>query len=80
MQLNDEVLFYHSQEGNSIMGKMKVIVTAHQDPTTNDPKWLSATFEPVQTFEKAIVLSQIKETPELANICLVKQLDLLWCH
>ncbi|MDB9306507.1 MULTISPECIES: EVE domain-containing protein [Cyanophyceae] len=73
MQLNDEVLFYHSQEGNSIMGKMKVIVTAHQDPTTDDPKWLSVTFEPVQTFEKAIALSQIKETPELANIGLVKQ-------
>jgi predicted RNA-binding protein with PUA-like domain len=73
MQLNDEVLFYHSQEGNSIMGKMKVIAIAHQDPTTDDPKWLSVTFEPVETFEKPITLSQIKETLELANIGLVKQ-------
>jgi predicted RNA-binding protein with PUA-like domain len=73
MQLDDQVLFYHSQEGNSIMGKMKVIEIAHQDPTTDDPKWLSVTFEPVETFEKAIALSQIKETPELANIGLVKQ-------
>ena len=55
------------------MGKMKVIVTAHQDPTTDDPKWLSVTFEPVETIEKPITLSQIKETPELANIGLVKQ-------
>ena len=55
------------------MGKMKVIVTAHQDPTTDDPKWLSVTFEPVETFEKPITLSQIKETSELANIGLVKQ-------
>lgn len=73
MQINDEVLFYHSQEGNSIMGKMKVIAIAHQDPTTDDPKWLSVTFEPVATFEKPITLSQIKETLELANIGLVKQ-------
>ncbi|MCA6502009.1 MAG: EVE domain-containing protein [Pseudanabaena sp.] len=73
MQLNDQVLFYHSQEGNSIMGKMKVIAIAHQDPTTDDPKWLSVTFEPVETFEKPITLSQIKKTPELANIGLVKQ-------
>ena len=73
MRIGDQVLFYHSQEGNSIMGKMKVIVTAHQDPTTDDPKWLSVTFEPVETFEKAIALSQIKEIPELANIGLVKQ-------
>jgi predicted RNA-binding protein with PUA-like domain len=55
------------------MGKMKVIAIAHQDPTTDDPRWLSVTFEPVETFEKAIALSQIKETPELANIGLVKQ-------
>jgi len=39
------------------MGKMKVIVTAHQDPTTDDPKWLSVIFEPVETFEKPITLS-----------------------
>ena len=73
MLIGDQVLFYHSQEGNSIMGKMKVIVTAHQDPTTDDPKWLSVTFEPVESFEKAITLNKIKETPELANIGLVKQ-------
>ena len=73
MLIDDQVLFYHSQEGNSIMGKMKVIVTAHQDPTTDDPKWLSVTFEPVESFEKPITLSQIKETSELANIGLVKQ-------
>ena len=35
--------------------------------------WLSVTFEPVQTFEKPVILSQIKETPELANIGLLKQ-------
>ncbi len=52
---------------------MKVIAIAHQDPTTDDPKWLSVTFEPVESFEKPITLSQIKETPELANIGLVKQ-------
>lgn len=30
MKLDDEVFFYHSQEGNCIMGKMKVIEEAHQ--------------------------------------------------
>ncbi|MCK9452121.1 MAG: EVE domain-containing protein [Bacteroidales bacterium] len=34
MKLNEEVLFYHSQKGNCIMGKMKVIEEAHQDKTT----------------------------------------------
>ena len=73
MQLGDQVLFYHSQESNCIMGKMQVTVTAHQDPTTDDPKWLSVTFEPIASFEKPISLSQIKEVKELAHIGLVKQ-------
>ncbi len=73
MQLNDEVLFYHSQEGNSIMGKMKVIEEAHQDKTTDDARWVSVTFEPIESFKKPIALSQIKATKELENIALIKQ-------
>jgi predicted RNA-binding protein with PUA-like domain len=73
MRLGDEVLFYHSQEGNCIMGKMKVIEEAHQDKTTADPRWVSVTFEPVMTFEIPITLSCIKNTKELENIGLIKQ-------
>ena len=50
MKLNDEVLFYHSQKENCIMGKMKVIEEAHQDKTTVDKKWVSVTFEPVESY------------------------------
>lgn len=73
MRLGDEVLFYHSQEGNCIMGKMIVIREAHQDPTTADTRWVSVTFEPVNTFKSPISLSQIKTTKELENIGLIKQ-------
>jgi hypothetical protein len=41
------------------MGKMKVIKEVHQDPTTIDKRWLSVTFEPVNTFEIPISLSVI---------------------
>jgi len=73
MQLGDEVLFYHSQQGNCIMGKMKVIEEAHQDKTTADERWVSVTFEPMQSFENPISLTQIKETKGLENIGLIKQ-------
>ncbi len=73
MKLGDEVLFYHSQEGNSIMGKMKVIEEAHQDKTTDDTRWLSVTFEPVESFKTPISLEKIKGTKELENIGLIKQ-------
>lgn len=65
MKLNDKVLFYHSQQGNCVMGIMKVTEEAHQDKTTDDPRWLSVTFEPIESFEKPISLQIIKETKGL---------------
>ncbi|TAF77840.1 MAG: EVE domain-containing protein [Bacteroidetes bacterium] len=73
MKLNDEVLFYHSQESNCIMGKMKVIEEAHQDKTTDDTRWVSVTFEPFESMYTPISLQKIKETKGLENIGLIKQ-------
>jgi len=73
MKTGDKVLFFHSQKGNEIMGEMKVIKEAHQDFTTDDPRWVSVTFEPTKSFEKQISLKQIKSAPELASIGLIKQ-------
>lgn len=73
MQLGDLTLFYHSQTEKQVMGIMKVIDEAHQDPTTTDSRWLSVTFEPVRALKRPVTLSQIKAEPELFNIGLVKQ-------
>ena len=73
MRLDEEVLFYHSQEGNAVMGLMKVIKEFHQDRTTDDERWVSLTFEPIESFEKPVSLSQIKWIEELKNIGLIRQ-------
>ncbi len=73
MRLEDLVLFYHSQEGNNIMGKMKVTEEAHQDRTTADTRWLSVTFEPVASYKQGISLSRVKATAGLEQIGLIKQ-------
>lgn len=73
MKRGDEVLFYHSQEGNCIVGKMKVVEEAHQDKTTDDPRWVSVTFEPVQSFAHPVSLRKIKEVDDLRDIGLIKQ-------
>ena len=73
MKIGDTVLFYHSQEGNCIMGKMKVIEEAHQDKTTDDNRWVSVTFEPVESILPPISLEKIKGTKVLENIGLIKQ-------
>ncbi len=73
MKIDDQALFYHSQEGNCVMGIMKVIEEAHQDKTTDDPRWVSVTFEPIESFEKPVSLQKIKSTDGLENIALIKQ-------
>jgi predicted RNA-binding protein with PUA-like domain len=52
---------------------MKVIDEAHQDKTTADPRWISVTFEPVETFQNPISLATIKTTEGLEKIGLVIQ-------
>ena len=73
MALGDKVFYYHSQEGNCIMGIVEVTETAHQDPTTTDARWVSVTFAPTETLPKPIALSSIKAQTELSQIGLVRQ-------
>ncbi len=73
MKIGDQALFYHSQQENLVMGIMKVIEEAHQDPTTSDERWVSVTFEPLQSLERPVSLNQIKTQPGLQQIALVRQ-------
>ena len=73
MNIGDLALFYHSQEGLSVMGCMTVVREAHQDFTTKDERWQSVTFEPVESFASPIPLADIKSRTELQNISLVRQ-------
>lgn len=73
MKIGDLVLYYHSQQELAVVGIMKVIKEAYQDPTSSDPQWLTCDFSPVLTLSRPVTLAEIKETSELANLPLVKQ-------
>jgi len=73
MTCGDLALFYHSQAENCVTGIMKVIKEAHQDPTTDDIRWVSVTFEPVDSFEKPVSLKEIRTIKALSGIALIKQ-------
>ena len=73
MKLDDSALFYHSHEGNCVMGTMQVIEESHQDPTTLDSQCMSVTFEPVKSFNNPVSLSKLKEQSELSGMILIRQ-------
>lgn len=72
MKKDDEVLFYHSNEGMEIVGIAKIVKESYQDPTTEDKNWVVVDLKPVKKLKIPVTLSQIKKEPRLSNMELVK--------
>jgi predicted RNA-binding protein with PUA-like domain len=72
MKKNDEVLFYHSNEGMEIVGIAKVSKEAFQDPTTKEEAWVAVELKPVQQLKNRVSLAVIKNHPQLKDMALVK--------
>lgn len=73
MKKGDQVLFYHSNEGLSIMGIARVRRVAYPDPTDSSGIWSSVDLEPVQSFQQPISLKTLKADLLLSNMQFVKQ-------
>jgi predicted RNA-binding protein with PUA-like domain len=73
MQLGDQVLFYHSNEGKEIVGVAEVVRESYQDPTTEDTNWLVVDLKPVKKLKKTVTLEEIKSNDLLSNIGLIRQ-------
>jgi predicted RNA-binding protein with PUA-like domain len=72
MKKNDEVLFYHSNEGLEIVGIAKVAKEAYPDPTTGDEAWVVVDLKPLKRLKKPVSLAQIKTDKRLADMALVR--------
>ena len=76
MRLGDLGFFYHSNEGKEIVGIVKVIATAHPDPGDDTGTWECVDVEAVCDMPKPVTLAQVKETPSLGEMALVKSMRL----
>ncbi|HEY1031585.1 MAG TPA: EVE domain-containing protein [Flavipsychrobacter sp.] len=72
MTKGDHVLFYHSNEGLAIVGIAEVVKTAYQDPTTDDTNWVVVDLKPLKAIPNPVTLADIKATPELKDMDLVR--------
>ena len=77
MQLGDEAFFYHSNIGKEIVGIVTVVALAHPDSTAelNDKGqvvWECVDVVPVKKLPRPVTLATIKQTPELAEMALIK--------
>ena len=73
MKKDDQVLFYHSNEGKEIVGITEGVKEYYQDPTTKDEKWVVVNLKAKKSLKRKISLSEIKEDPILSEMSLIKQ-------
>lgn len=77
MDIGDEAFFYHSNIGKEIVGIIRVIAPAHPDDTAElnargEVVWECVDVEAVKPLPRPVTLATIKNTPELAEIELLK--------
>src|SRR5215212_10981760 len=68
MRKDEEVLFYHSNEGLEIVGIAKVAKEAYQDPTTKEPAWVAVDLKPYKKLNKPVALDTIKNNKQLKDM------------
>lgn len=76
MKIGDQGFFYHSNEGKEVVGIVEVCKEIHPDSTTDDPRWECVDIKAVKDFPKSVTLADVKATPELAEMALVKSMRL----
>lgn len=77
MQLGDQAFFYHSNIGKEIVGIVEVVALAHPDSTAElnakgEVVWECVDVRPVRKLVQPVKLATIKQTPELAEMALIK--------
>jgi predicted RNA-binding protein with PUA-like domain len=72
MRKDDEVLFYHSGDEKAVVGIARVKRPAYADPTATEGDWSAVDLAPVKPLPRAVTLHEIKATPRLKDIQLVR--------
>lgn len=72
MKKDDLAFFYHSVGEKACVGIVKVVVEAHPDSTDSTGQWECVDVAAVADLPKAVTLAEIKDTPQLKDMVLVR--------
>ena len=72
MARGDAVLFYASGDAKAVVGIASVARTAYEDPTADEPGWVSVRLRAGAALARPVTLAQVKAAPGLSDILLVR--------
>lgn len=73
MKKGDRAFFYHSNEGLEIVGICEIVKEYYPDHTDESGRFGMVDVAPVMPLKKPVTLAEIKTTPELEDIALIRQ-------
>src|SRR6266853_3375609 len=79
MKVGDRAFFYHSNEGKEIVGVVEVVKPFYPDPSDDSGKFGLIDVAPVVPAGRPVTLAEMKQTPELAGMALLRQSRLSVC-
>ena len=72
MQLDDVCIFYRSVAKPAAIALARVVCEHYQDPKTEETAWVAVDVELIEEFKREVSLKEVKQTPELENMALLK--------
>ena len=72
MRKDDQVFFYHSVTGKSVVGIAKVVRETYPDPTATEGDWSAVDLVPEKALPRPVTLEEIKRNPKLKGIALLR--------
>ncbi len=72
MKAGDRAFFYHSNIGKEIVGTMQIVREAYPDLSAEKGAWFMVDVEPLEAAKTPLTLAEIKATPALAGMALLK--------
>ena len=73
MKKKDLCFFYHSVSEKSIIGIVEVVKEHYPDPTDKTGRFVVTDIRTKRKLKRAVSLEEIKSTPKLSNMALIKQ-------
>jgi predicted RNA-binding protein with PUA-like domain len=72
MKVGDEALCYHSQTDKAVVGVAKIVREAFPDPGDASGRFVAVEIEFVRQLKTPVTLAQMKATPSLKDMWVVK--------
>ena len=79
MKIGDHAFFYHSVKEKQVVGIVEVCSDYYLDPSDKSGRFGMVDFKAVKPVGKPVTLAEIKATPELQEMALIKQSRLSVC-